>query len=174
MKGLPETPEGFTEVIVSAGGAPTPVGVEPTKVDGPRKGPAQVTGTCHPATGLVGNVVLHAGSGIYIELPRVDGPSQSLVVLPRVLPIRVPQRVVDVLFGSVDAQPLCRYLELASGVSKAEEGQDPYEDADRLGWDPLERADIDGLAIVPTPISKIASDKLAPENKKKRKEIRLL
>lgn len=62
--------------------------------------------------------------GINLQLLRVDRPTQTRVILPGVLAVRVPLGIVDVLGREVAAQSLGRDLELLRHISVSEEAAD--------------------------------------------------
>ena len=64
-------------------------------------------------------------------------------------------RVVDVLLGSVRAQAFRCDLELSSGVAERHESKDPDKNADGVGLDALESADIDSLRVITQPVAKV-------------------
>lgn len=125
MQRLPQTPQGLTQIHLLPRRALRTTRVQAPKMDTPRKAEAQVPGAGGPAALLVGDVVLHAGARVDLELAVVDGPAQAGVVLAGVLAVGVAQRVVDVLLGAVDAQALFRDLELFRRVAVGHEGEDP-------------------------------------------------
>ena len=87
---------------------------------------AQIAGARGPATSLVGDVVFHACVGIDLELARVDGAAQSLVILTGILTIGIAKGIVDVLLRSVDAEALLGDLKFLRGITIGQKGQDPY------------------------------------------------
>jgi hypothetical protein len=98
---------------------------------------------------------LHACARVDLELDRLDGRAEAGVVLPRVLALAVPLRVVDVLDGEVAAEALLRDLELGGRVPVREEAERHAEVQDRLQRQLLERGDVDRLGVVPEPVAKV-------------------
>src|SRR4051812_6174562 len=86
---------------------------------------AQEAGAGGPASVLVGNVVLHTGARIDLQLPGVDGPAEALVILARVFAIGVAQGVVDVLLGTIDAQAFFSDFKLLSRIPVCQERENP-------------------------------------------------
>jgi hypothetical protein len=115
MQASSQASECFTKVFLL-----TPVvsaGVDPTKVDTPREGPLDVPERCGDSEALVGDVILHAGTRVDLELDGIDGASESRIPLSGVLVIGVVFRVIDVLFRSVYPQSLGRHFEFFRGVA---------------------------------------------------------
>lgn len=70
----------------------------------------------------------HCSLRVNLELLRVDRTTQTRVVLPRVLSIRVALRVVDVLCREIAPQSLGRNFEFLGHISVSKEAA-----ADKLG-----------------------------------------
>src|SRR5687768_6707528 len=75
-----------------------------------------IVGRRVPTLTRVGNVVLHTRLWVKLELPRIQGSSQSLIYLLGVVWIAL--RVVNMLHVSITSQPFARHLKLV--CSKAE------------------------------------------------------
>ena len=95
---------------------------------------------------LARNIVLHATSLIDCQFDTlVDGATKAAVVLGSIKVIGVVFWVVDVVFGAVAAKAFGGDFELAGAVAEGHETKDPEENADGLGGDVLDRADINSL-----------------------------
>ena len=68
-----------------------------------------------------------------------------------------PNTEVSYLLWTIDLKPVGRNLEFFSGVAKGHEGQNPDENANRLGVCTFQAAHIHSLAIVTQPIAKVAA-----------------
>jgi hypothetical protein len=100
---LAEASEGFAQVCLLALAATRAAGVEATKVYATGEAEAKITGTGGPASRLIGDVILHAGTRVYFHLSGIDRSSQSRVECAGILTITVAERVVNVLFRSIYA-----------------------------------------------------------------------
>lgn len=119
-----------------------------------------------PATILVGDVVLHAGLAVELQLLRVDGRAQVRVNLTRILVVIVVLGVVDVFNGQVNTQSLLGHLELFGSISVGQEAEShdldktrsdtllkgaevaTHDVEDSLARELLERSDVHSLTVV--------------------------
>ena len=110
----------------------------------------------HNPSILVRDVVLHARLLVDAKLNvLVDRGPKLPVVAAGILVVGVVLGVVDVLLGAVAAEALGGELELAGSETKGHEAEDAQQQADGLGGDVLDGADIDGLGVVPQPVAKV-------------------
>ena len=127
-----------------------------SQLNGLGEKPPDVLGRRHDSSLLIGNVVLHAGSRINSQLDfLVYGPSQAAVVLSGILVISVILGIVNVVFRTVAAQAGGRDLEFARAVAKRQEAEHAEKEADGLGRDRLDGADVDSLRVVAQPVAKV-------------------
>ena len=125
MKCLTETPQCLAEILFLARGAARTASIEATIVDAASEAEAKIAGACSPVAALIGDVVLHAGIGIDLELARVHGASEPLVILSGILIVGIAKRVVDVLFGTVDSEALFGDLKFLCRITVGKEREHP-------------------------------------------------
>ena len=95
---------------------------------------------------LARNIVFHATALIDCQFDAlIDGATEAAVVLGSIKVIGVVLWVVDVVFGAVAAKAFSGDFELAGAVAESHETEDPEENADGLGGDVLDGADINSL-----------------------------
>ena len=108
---------------------------------------------------LGGDVVLHTIALVNLELARVKGAPELVVVGhdSRVasLVVGVASWVVNVLDSEVVPETLRSDLKLAGGIAKLEEAKHGDNVDDASGGEDLECRDIDGLGHVTQPVAKI-------------------
>lgn len=130
--------------------------VSSTVFDGATEKLAEKLGRGHDADSLVGNVVLHTGLGVDGELlPLVDGSTETPVVAAGILVVGVVFGVVNVLLGSVTAEPVVGDLELARTVAEGHKAEDAEEETNGLGRYRLDGAHIDSLGVISRPVAKV-------------------
>ncbi len=125
MERLSKASQCFVEIFLFSRCTTGTAGINAAEVDGPREAMTQISSARCPAAVLVGDVVLHTGTGIDFEFTRVDRTSQSLVVFTSIFVIGIAKRVIDVFLGPVDTQPLRSDLELLSRITVGQEGEHP-------------------------------------------------
>lgn len=81
------------------------------------KAETEVPGTGSPTAVFVCDVVLHAGSRVDLQLPRINRASESLVVSAGILSIGIAPRIVNMFFGSIDAESLLGDFEFLGGIA---------------------------------------------------------
>lgn len=130
--------------------------VAAAELDAAGKEGSDVLGRSHDVIRLGGNVALHSAALVNGELGLlVDGASEAVVVLGGVDIVGIVLGVVDVVLGAVAADAVGGDLELAGAVAKGHEAEDAEEQADGLGGDGLDGADVDGLGVVAEPVAKV-------------------
>jgi hypothetical protein len=130
--------------------------VSAAKLNGTAKKLLDVLSGSHDASTFIRNVVLHASLGINRQLSFfIDGPSETLVIVTSIDVVGVVLGVVDVILRAVAAKSLGGNLELAGTVAKGHETKNTEKEADGLSRHRLDGTNIDGLRIVPKPVSEI-------------------
>lgn len=105
-------------------------------VDAAFKAVLDIRSTCSPVAARVGDVVLHPGFGVDLELNWAYRSSQSGIDLTGIFiiivifgtvrkvnyrshPVEMANELIDVLLRSVYTKSFCRDLELCGGISEA-------------------------------------------------------
>ena len=128
MKTLSQTSEGLAQVCLLAARPPSTMSVNPAEMNTSRNTVSDVARAGCPSTTVIGNVILHACVRIDHELLLLYRPSETRIVLPRVLVVGIVLWVVNMLLGAVHAQSLLGDLEFSGGVTKGQEAQNPNLD----------------------------------------------
>lgn len=108
---LSETSQSFAEIFLIA--LVGTVSEQPAEVDASRKGILDVTERGRPATGFIGDVVLHASVEVDGKFSLADGSSEAIVVLPRICIVCVVLGVVDMLLRTISTQPFGGHFEFS-------------------------------------------------------------
>ena len=108
------------------------------------------------ASTLVSNVILHSRLTIDAKLDLlVHGSTQRPMVLASIHVIGVVLGVVNMFLGAVAAKSLSSNFKFFGAKAKSHETEDTEEESDGFGRNGLDGTDVDGLGIVPQPVTKV-------------------
>lgn len=63
--------------------------------------------------------------------------------------------LVNVLFGAIATEPRSRDFEFLGSITKGHEAQNPQENANSFRADIFDGTDVNGLAVITKPVSKV-------------------
>lgn len=160
MQALAEIAQGFAEVALGATS-----GILPSMVDAPGQALFNIHGAGIPVAPFVGDVVLHAGLRVDVQLDLADGRTEPGVMLASVFIVGVVLGVtgggggggsarwvilyaknsLDMLLRAINAQPLGCNLEFLGCKAKSQERENPNQHANGIRRETLQGPHIQSL-----------------------------
>lgn len=132
--------------------------IAPSKADTAGKEIPNKSGRGSDTGTLVGDVVLHTGLRVDGELETfVYRATKGSVVVAGIHVVGIVFGVINMFFGAVATEAVGSNFKLLGSETEGHETEDAEEKSDGFGRYCLDGTDVDGLGVIPEPVSKVNS-----------------
>ena len=132
--------------------------VAPAKTDTAGKEIPNKTGRGSDTDALVSDVVLHTSVWVDGELDSlVYRATKSSVIVTSVHIVGIIFGVINMFFGAIATEAVGSNFKLLGSEAEGHEAEDAEEKSDSFGRDRLDGTDVDGLGVIPEPVSEVNS-----------------